>query len=144
MIVTSIHHVYGAWIYNTPWRRHVLFVSVPVIIITVLLNRRLSKKEYSRSSFLFWLYWLITFIAFIGIGLFEGIYNHLLKDILFYAGVDHAILLQMFPPPAYEMPNEFFFEFTGVLQAFIFIPLAFYFFRLTKKHFGNLIARRSV
>lgn len=138
MIITSVHHVYGAWIYNTPWRKHILMLSLPVIAATVLLNRWLTRKDYCRSSFLFWLYWLITLTASIVlIGSFEGLYNHLLKDVLFFSGINQDVLLQMFPPPTYEMPNDFWFEFTGVLQAFILLPLIFYFIRLTKDHFRS-------
>ena len=36
MIVTSIHHIYGAIVYDTPWRLHVLFVSIPVIFLSIM------------------------------------------------------------------------------------------------------------
>ncbi len=114
MLLTTVHHIYGAIIYNTPWRFHVVFKS-------------------NRKSFWFWVYWSIILIASIGFfGLFEGIYNHLLKDILFYSGVNREVLFQLFPPPKYEMPNDFLFEATGVLQAVLAILLIIHFIRLTK------------
>jgi hypothetical protein len=38
-------------------------------------------------------------------------------------------MLVLFPPPKYEMPNDFFFEFTGVLQAVLVVPIGVYLFR---------------
>ncbi len=133
MLLTTVHHIYGAIIYNTPWRFHVVFISIPVIIIIAISGRSIFKKESNRKSFWFWVYWSIILIASIGFfGLFEGIYNHLLKDILFYSGVNREVLFQLFPPPKYEMPNDFLFEATGVLQAVLAILLIIHFIRLTK------------
>jgi hypothetical protein len=47
-----------------------------------------------------------------------------LKNVFFFSGVDETLLNQMFPPPKYVMPNDFIFEFTGVMQAAIFAPTA--------------------
>jgi hypothetical protein len=133
MILTSVHHVYGAYIYNTLWRLHVLFLSIPTIILTVFLGKILVKRKYQQRKILAWLYWTVILgVSIVMFGLFEGAYNHLLKDLLFYAGVSDTILLKMFPPPTYEMPNDFLFEFTGVLQAVILVPLINFFIRLTK------------
>jgi hypothetical protein len=43
-ILTTIHHVYGAVLYDTPWRLHILVMSIPVIILTLILERQLRKK----------------------------------------------------------------------------------------------------
>jgi hypothetical protein len=133
MVLTTIHHVYGAYLYNTPWRLHVAFVSIPVLIITALVTRYLVKKETFKNRFLFWLYWgIILIVSVLLIGTYEGIYNHFLKDVLFFAHVGRHSLLKLFPPPKYEMPNDFIFEFTGVLQALIAVVLWVHFIRLTK------------
>jgi hypothetical protein len=50
------------------------------------------------------------------IGIVEGGYNHFLKNVLFFSGVKLDVLTKMFPPPEYEMPDNFIFEFTGILQ----------------------------
>lgn len=124
MLLTSIHHVYGAYIYNTHWRLHVLIFSIPAITITAVLTKYLLKKAKPFSNFGFWLYWLIILVlSILLIGTYEGIYNHFIKDILFFVGVDKNILLILFPPPKYEMPNDFLFEFTGLLQAVIAVVL---------------------
>lgn len=139
MVLTSIHHIYGAWRYDTPWRLHVLFISIPVIIITILLYR-LVKREGS-ARFLFWLFWMVTLVPSLAmIGLFEGVYNHVLKNVLYFAGAGRSFFDRLFQPGLYELPNDFLFESTGTLQGVIAIPLAIYFVRMTassmfvKKH----------
>ncbi len=127
MTVTSVHHIYGALIYNTPWRLHILIASFPMIICCVIWNKLAVKEKF---NFLVWFLSALIFIFSIClIGGYEGIYNHLLKNILFFSGVNDSILLKLFPPPTYVMPNDFIFEVTGLLQAVIFFPNAFYFFR---------------
>lgn len=139
MAITSIHHAYGAYIYNTPWRLHILMLSIPVILVTILLHRRLQKKEDNRRSVIFWIYWIITLVpSMMFIGLFEGMYNHFLKNVLFFGGLPHNIILQLFPPPTYELPNDLLFELTGVLQAVVFVPLGIHFIRLTSKELKKL------
>ncbi len=134
MILTSLHHVYGAIIYHTEWRLHVLLLSIPVIVITFYLNRLLSQKSDSRKGYLFWIYWVITLIfSVILIGVFEGLYNHILKNILFFGGVSKSSLSKLFPPGMYELPDDVFFEITGVMQGIIGIILIIYFIRLTRK-----------
>jgi hypothetical protein len=50
------------------------------------------------------------------LGLFEGGYNHVLKDVLYFGGASPATMTRLSPPPTYEVPNHAFFESTGVLQ----------------------------
>jgi hypothetical protein len=138
-VITSVHHIYGAVLYNTAWRLHVLMISVPTLIITEILRRLLIKKEGSFMSGLLGLYWIIVLVFSVGsIGIFEGLYNHVLKDILYFAGVRKDILYTLFPPPVYVMPDDFLFEFTGVLQGFVAIPMMIWFTRLTKSFFRKL------
>ena len=137
MVLTSIHHAYGAMIYNTPWRLHILMISVPVIIFTGIFYYWFLKKGIRTRSVFFGVYLVSTLVASVAlIGLFEGVYNHLLKNALFYTGVSHQTLIYLFPPPTYEMPNDFWFEFTGVLQGIVAIPLTVSFIRLIR----NLLA----
>jgi hypothetical protein len=56
------------------------------------------------------------------IGLVEGVYNHVVKNALFLFGAPQRWLLQLFPPPRYELPNDAWFEISGVLQV---VPAAF-------------------
>lgn len=133
MGLTSVHHLYGAVIYNTPWRAHVLFISIPVIIITVILTRRIQRTKNGLQKFLFWIYWVIILcVSVLLIGVFEGLYNHVLKNILFFSGLSDAMLYKLFPPGMYKMPNNFFFETTGVLQGAIAVFLIVSFISLTR------------
>jgi hypothetical protein len=51
-----------------------------------------------------------------GFGVFEGGYNHLLKDALYLGGASPALLRRLFPAPRYELPDDAFCEVTGVLR----------------------------
>src|SRR4030095_8285559 len=94
MVLTSIHHIYGAIIYNTTWRLHAIVLSILVLAITIVLGRWLAGRNFSNKNFFFWLYWVVILVASVlGIGAFEGVYNHLLKDVLFYSGVNPEVLL---------------------------------------------------
>lgn len=108
-------------------------ISVPVIIFTVVFYYRFLKKGIRTRSVFFGVYLVLTLVASVAlIGLFEGVYNHLLKNALFYTEASHQTLIFLFPPPTYEMPNDFWFEFTGVLQGFVAIPLTVSFIRLIR------------
>lgn len=128
MGLTSVHHLYGAIAYHTSWRLHVLLFSIPVIIVTLLLHRAANRPWAFR------LYWITTLLAsIILIGVFEGLYNHVLKNILFFSGFSQSRMERLYPHGAYEMPDNFFFEITGIMQGIIAIPLIIYFTRLKYK-----------
>lgn len=81
----------------------------------------LSFGAYAMRRNLFgrFMLWLNTGIIVIvpatAIGVMEGGYNHLLKTIVYFAGgVEHY--RQLFPAPPYEVPSDWFFEVTGILQ----------------------------
>lgn len=81
---------------------------------------------------MFWLFILLTLLpSMCMIGIVEGLYNHALKNILFFGGASTATLQRLFPAPTYEMPNDLLFEVTGVLQGFFVIPMIVQFARLT-------------
>ena len=144
MIVTSIHHVYGAVVYHTPWRLHILMVSIPVIIFTLAGSKFLIKREFPGKNLLLWFYWSIILIfSIMLIGGYEGVYNHALKNVFFFLGASEAIFDKMFPPSMYVMPNNFLFELTGVMQAVIFVPLLIQMARLSKKLKGTIMAMRG-
>ncbi|RBL88952.1 hypothetical protein [Chitinophaga flava] len=121
LILTAVHHAYGAVIYHTHWRLHMVFVGIPVALLIGWQYRLLQRKKWYwlRYTYLL-LVWLIPVLL---VGLYEGVYNHLLKDILYYAGLSPETFDSMFPPPAYEKPNDLIFEITGVLQGLLYFPL---------------------
>lgn len=121
LLLTAVHHVYGAVIYHSHWRLHTVFVALPVALVLWQLHRMLLQRDrlWVRRIYLM-LIWIIPVLL---IGLYEGVYNHLLKDILYYAGISPEAFDRMFPPPLYEKPNDLFFEITGVLQGVLYFPL---------------------
>ena len=138
MGLTSIHHLYGAFIYKTPWRAHVLFISVPVIMITIILTRFIQSAGNGMQKFLLWLYWAIILCApVLLIGVFEGLYNHVLKNSLFFSGLSEAWMHKIFPPGMYEMPNNIFFEVTGAMQGVFAVFLINSFIKLTGRILKN-------
>jgi hypothetical protein len=131
LVLTVLHHFYGATIYDAPFRQHVAFGLLPVLLVLILaywVHRRRPLTPLGRGSL--WLFMALTLVVVAGIGLFEGGYNHLVKNVLFFGGASRSTLAQLFPPPAYEMPNDLWFEVTGVLQCFAGLCAAYYFVRL--------------
>ena len=117
MIMTLVHHLYGAIIYNQPFRLHVAILAIPVII--VLLGTYVGYKKVSKVLLkkIFLVIFLVVSILFsvAAIGLYEGGYNHVIKNILYFGGISTETLDQIYPS-IYELPNDFVFEFTGIAQ----------------------------
>ncbi|MEX0646203.1 MAG: hypothetical protein WEA56_01315 [Balneolaceae bacterium] len=118
MVLTLIHHAYGAFIYDEPFRLHVTLIAVPVILVLYLTFRFYQKhRETKKGKILYRLFITMAIVFPIGvIGLYEGGYNHLVKNILYFGGISPELFAQLFPPPMYEMPNNFLFETTGIAQ----------------------------
>jgi hypothetical protein len=128
-LVTTFHHLYGAKLYNTPWRKDVgLYGGIILAICLILLY---LYKVYKKRVLLI-LYVAISVIVFgLGIGLFEGLYNHILKNIFFFGGMSFSKWRGLFPAPAYEVPDNFIFESTGILQFFVALVPAYYLLKST-------------
>lgn len=135
LILTAVHHFYGAAIYDTPWRNHIAVIVLPVLAVMI------AAYGFHRWRPLTWLgracmrlFMVLTLVVPIAwIGFFEGGYNHVLKNILFFGGLPQAALERLFPPPRYEMPDDLWFELTGVAQFFIALAAARYVFRLWRQ-----------
>src|SRR5262245_10997826 len=74
LLLTSVHHIYGAIIYQTPWRYHIVIPSVLAMLFIsamLFLFRKLATARLSAIAF-----WLaiacIIIIPIFWIGLFEG------------------------------------------------------------------------
>jgi ubiquinone/menaquinone biosynthesis C-methylase UbiE len=132
LLLTTIHHVYGAAIYNTPWRNHVAFISLPAAFF--IAGALFASGKYPNTTFGRVALWsaitAIVVIPFGAIGLFEGGYNHVIKNALYFSGAPFNLMRRLFPPPAYELPDDLFFELTGVLQFFVALPAGYYAYRL--------------
>ena len=119
LLLTIIHHIYGGIIYDTPVRFHIAWFAIPVIVVMILLYHLHFWKKSSPtiSKIALWIYVaVLVVIPFGTFGLVEGGNNHLLKNILYFGGVSEEKMLQIYSDPIAEMPNDFWFEFTGVLQ----------------------------
>jgi hypothetical protein len=117
MVLTVVHHAYGAVTYDEPFRLHVAIIAVPVIAILLI-----SYSAYLKISNLMWRKTLLTIFLAVtclfsiaAIGFYEGGYNHVVKNLLYFGGMPVDILNRMYPS-IYELPNNFVFELTGVMQ----------------------------
>jgi hypothetical protein len=132
--VTTVHHVYGAYIYNTPWRIHAAFVSGFATVLIASLLQLLRKRPNDVIGVVAsWAFVAVTFlIPFLAFGVFEGAYNHVLKVVLYYSHASPGLMAQLYPPPAYEMPNNLFFEITGVTQVIPGLFTGYYLYRFVQ------------
>jgi hypothetical protein len=132
LLLTMFHHFHGAVIYATPWRHHVAVLALPVLLVLILaygVHRWRPLTVLDRAAL--WLFIGLTLLVPVGlIGFFEGGYNHLVKNVLYCAGLPRVTLDHLFPPPMYEMPNDVWFEVTGILQFFLGLCAAYYLWRL--------------
>lgn len=116
--LTAAHHAYGAVRYDTPWRLHGAFVALGIgLALAATSSAYRRHPDTPLGRFAGWtLAIMVLVFPVLVVGLFEGLYNHVAKDVLFLAGAPRDVLARMFPPPAYEMPNDAWFELSGVLQ----------------------------
>ena len=135
LLLTSVHHAYGAYIYDTPWRLHVVFVSAltaAALLGSLLVFRRKSADLSGRIAFWFFVA-VVLVIPVLVIGLFEGAYNHAVKNALYFAGASTVVMHRLFPPPTYELPNDVFFEVTGVQQLVLAVATGYQLFLLVRE-----------
>jgi len=112
--LTSFHHYYGSVVYGTPWRAHVVVIGGITLLLCFVLIWLYHgyQKKYLRNIYL-----VIALVMFgVLIGLFEGFYNHSIKDLLYYSGMKVNNWRSLFPSPTYEIPKNIVFESTGILQ----------------------------
>lgn len=118
LLLTAIHHAWGAFIYAAPFRLHVVFIAIPlgVLISWLLRIARLRSGQADHGAGLLLATLALVVVVIAAIGLFEGGFNHVVKNALFFGGASPQLMASLFPPPAYEMPDNFLFEVTGILQ----------------------------
>jgi hypothetical protein len=139
-LLTSVHHYYGASVYKTPWRRHAAPVSglaTAIALGSLLVLRR--RTTGLADAVAFWVLAADTLVVHVGgFGVFEGAYNHVLKDALYLGGVSPALLRRLFPAPRYELPDDAFFEVTGVLQVVPAAITGYYLYRLVQERLSGV------
>jgi len=122
LALTAVHHVYGAQRFGTPWRAHMapIAAGIAVVMLACLAFSRWAGSSTVRHVARWILALVILALPVAWIGFFEGGYNHVLKDALYWTGAPTSTLSQLFPSPRYEPPVDALFEITGILQ----FPLA--------------------
>lgn len=127
LALTAFHHAYGAIAYDTPWRFHVAIVA-PIIGFAIVRALYLGGSRRGTPSGMMWtrVAAVLILIFPVGlIGLVEGGYNHLVKNLVYFvsgAQTAHAL----FPPPAYELPDNLLFEATGLVQFLLALVAAYF------------------
>lgn len=133
MILTAIHHYHASILYQSPWRLHVLQVSVVVIIITLLSFAIYYKWRNTLLGKISLLLLFIVTLSVCWIGIYEGFYNHIVKNIVFLIGLPESITSTMYPPDIYSPPSNLFYEITGAIQFGFTVMLIRYFYRYFKQ-----------
>jgi hypothetical protein len=137
--LTSVHHVYGALVYQSPWRLHAVAVSgaaLLIMLVALAMSRHYQESAVGRAAG--WVFWAVNAVVLVLLfGAFEGGYNHLLKNVLWLAGLPLAALRVLFPAPTYEMPNDFFFEVSGIAQVIPAVLAARWLATLLAERFGR-------
>ena len=113
LVMTAIHHIYGAWLFATPWRLHIVYISIPVAIaiLAALMVGRANASQFS-ARVASWIYFALAGGFAVGaIGFYEGGYNHLLPNIQYVLGVEHTLRDGL-----YEPPDDLIFQLTGIAQ----------------------------
>ncbi len=146
LILTSVHHAYGAYIYDSPWRLHI--VPIAALAAALIVGARVVLRRASTGAtgtIAFWVFSLVTLIVpVVVIGLFEGGYNHAAKDLLYFGGASSEVMQALFPPPAYELPDDFFFEVTGLLQFVLAVVAGYFLYSLLWTRWGGRQTPRPV
>ena len=97
----------------TPWRNHIVSQGAVWLLVCLIF---LGVYKLWNQKWAYWTFFILSIFFFFGaLGLYEGLYNHVLKNILYYGELPENLLLQLYPPPKYELPNDFIFEITGML-----------------------------
>jgi len=136
LATTSFHHAYGAIVYETPWRFHVAIVA-PIFAAAIGQALYLAGSRRGTRSGILWTRIAAGAILMFPvslIGLVEGGYNHVIKNLVYFLFLSgpHAARA-LFPPPAYEMPDNVLFEATGIAQLLLALIAAYFVIPLLRR-----------
>jgi len=119
--MTAFHHAYGAIVYETPSRFHIAVIA-PILALGIVQALYLGGSRRGTRSGSMWTRIAAGLILIFPVGLIgmvEGGYNHVIKNLVYFLS-GPQLARGLFPPPAYEMPDNLLFEITGIAQ----VPLA--------------------
>lgn len=115
VVATTVHHVWGAVLYDTPYRLHIVFISLPIaagFIAALWFAARTGNRQSGRTAA--WIAGIVIIVfCTLAIGIYEGGYNHLLKNFVYFT---HGPVTWMFPDGVTGIPDDFIFEATGIAQ----------------------------
>lgn len=124
LVLTMVHHVYGALLYETPERYHAVYIASAALAVMVSadsLSRRRPSSVPGRAAW--WTGWSVNgVVAVLLFGAIEGFYNHVLKVALYFGGLPEHHMRRLYSDALFEMPTDVIFELTGGLHA---IPSVF-------------------
>ena len=125
-LISSLHHWYGAIAYNTPWRVGVSYWIMGLIFVVYsMLYLYWKHADKFAGKIAMWIFFLFAVIFQTGFILFECVYSHILKNIFYFSGMSQSTLERLYPVPAYHLPDNLFFELTGLLQLVGFMAVWF-------------------
>ena len=118
LVLTSVHHLYGARRFDTPWRAHVAHIAAwaAVLFAVCLLFARFRAHRASGRMAMGAFVALAIAVCVLWLGLYEGGYNHALKNLAFAVHLPASVFDRLFPRALYEPPGDWIFELSGVLQ----------------------------
>lgn len=121
-LVTLIHHLHSSLtIYPGGGGMHVVWNEVLLMPLTAALMYWIL---HNRSTLALWLYCAIAFLGFIGLGVYEGFWNHTI-GLIAYLRIDSPSTQISLLLPADNL-HYWFYEATGVLTFFITMLASFY------------------
>ncbi|MFJ6687094.1 hypothetical protein [Streptomyces werraensis] len=125
--ITTVHHVRGAAIFDTPGRYHSILVALILLVVSSIAYFLARAATGTRSIIAWWVFWTITLLGFVVVfGVVEGFTTHVIIP----------ILRQGYPS---DEPFDFVFEATGILHvapAVIAAVLLLRLARVRRSHIG--------
>ncbi|RFM28515.1 hypothetical protein [Deminuibacter soli] len=138
-ILTGFHHYYGGLVYRTPWRQHIVPAGGAAIVLIVL--ALYLYRHYHKRIFLMMYLAIVALLFGLGITVFEGAYNHLLKNIFYFGGLNMHTWRALYPAPTYQQPDNVLIETTGIAQFFVGGVMLYYLWRVYKQATPTASAR---
>lgn len=118
LVLTSVHHLYGARRFDTPWRAHVAHIAAwagVLLGLCLFIARVRAGRTTGRIAMTGFLVFAVA-ICVLWLGLYEGGYNHGIKNLADAVHLPAGVFNALFPSSLYEPPGDWFFEVSGVLQ----------------------------
>jgi hypothetical protein len=118
LVLTSVHHLYGARRFDTPWRAHIAHIAIwagVILGLSWLVALRWPHERSGRVAMIVFVV-LTMLICVVWLCLYEGGYNHGLKNLAAVAHLPASVVERLFPRSLYEPPGDWVFELSGVLQ----------------------------